>query len=80
MPIVAPLIEALASDDAAYGAANILMLRNPTAIDILDGCAATLPLFAAGSGAPVGFPVAGARGQDARILGLAQYLAPILSN
>lgn len=80
VPVVAPLIEALASDDAAYGAANLLMLRNPTAINILDGCAASLPLFATGSGAPVGLSVAGARGQDARILGLAQYLAPILSN
>jgi aspartyl-tRNA(Asn)/glutamyl-tRNA(Gln) amidotransferase subunit A len=78
VPIVAPRIDDLA-DEAAYGAANLLMLRNPTTINLLGGCAASLPLRGRG-GAPVGLSVAAPAGCDAQVLGLAQYLAPILSS
>ncbi|HET7774053.1 MAG TPA: amidase, partial [Burkholderiaceae bacterium] len=43
VPRVAPEIAALA-DDAAYFAANRLMLRNTLLFNLLDGCALTLPM------------------------------------
>ncbi|WP_425053497.1 amidase [Psychromarinibacter sp. S121] len=76
VPTIAPRMEDLA-DDGAYGTANLLMLRNPTAVNILGGCAASLPLRGA-DGAPVGLSVAGAAGADAQVLGLALHLADIL--
>ncbi|MAQ85353.1 MAG: amidase [Maritimibacter sp.] len=77
VPTIAPRIDDLA-DDAAYGAANLLMLRNPTAINLLGGCASSLPLLGA-RGAPVGLSVAGIAGADAQVLGLSMHLADILS-
>ncbi len=51
VPRVAPEIAALA-DDAAYFAANRLMLRNTLLFNLLDGCALTLPMRT--SGLPAG--------------------------
>ena len=68
VPVIAPTIAELA-DDARYGAANLLILRNPTLINFLDGCALSLPCHAQGT-APVGLMVAGTAGQDRRILGI----------
>lgn len=78
-PIVAPRIDALLPpDDAAYFHANALILRNPTLINFLDGCALSLPCHAPGS-APVGLMLAGLGGQDARILALGQGLEQALA-
>ncbi len=52
-PIVAPAVADLQASDDAYYAANGLILRNPTLINFLDGCALSLPCHAAGT-APVG--------------------------
>lgn len=78
VPVVAPRIADLA-DDAAYGAANLLMLRNPTTINLFGGCAANLPVHEPGA-APVGLSLAGPAGSDARILAIAQHLSRILSH
>lgn len=69
VPQVAPRIDALVADEAAYFRANGLMLRNPSLINFLDGCALSLPCHAAGQ-APVGLTLAGLGGSDARILAL----------
>jgi aspartyl-tRNA(Asn)/glutamyl-tRNA(Gln) amidotransferase subunit A len=69
VPIVAPAIAPLEQDEAAYFRANGLMLRNPTLINFLDGCALSLPCQEPGS-APVGLMLAGTGGSDARILSL----------
>ena len=69
VPVVAPCIDALAASDTAYFAANALILRNPTLINFLDGCALSLPCHRAGE-APVGLMLAGPAMADARILGL----------
>lgn len=66
VPVVAPRITDLA-EEAVYGATNLLILRNSTLINFLDGCAASLPCHREGE-APVGLMVAGAGGQDRRIL------------
>lgn len=73
MPTVAslpPLIADLATDDAAFGRANLLALRNPTLVNMMDGCAISLPVPAPGS-TPVGLMVAGAPGSDRTILSIA---------
>ena len=68
-PIVAPAVADLQASDDAYYAANGLILRNPTLINFLDGCALSLPCHAAGT-APVGLMIAGSNGADRRILGI----------
>lgn len=67
VPIVAPSIALLEGSDEFYGAANLLMLRNPTLINFLDGCALSLPCHRPGE-APVGLMLAGVHGQDERLL------------
>ncbi len=69
VPVVAPRIADLA-DDAEYGRVNLLMLRNPTLINVLDGCAVSLPCHAPGD-APVGLMLAARRGQDHRLFAVA---------
>ncbi|MCK9515626.1 MAG: amidase [Ottowia sp.] len=69
-PIIAPRIEALLPPhDRAYFHANGLILRNPSLINFLDGCALSLPCHAPGE-APVGLMLAGLHGQDNQILAL----------
>jgi aspartyl-tRNA(Asn)/glutamyl-tRNA(Gln) amidotransferase subunit A len=46
VPVVAPLLEPLLADDAAFFAANALLLRNPSVVNMLDGCALSLPCHA----------------------------------
>ncbi len=67
VPVIAPTIEELEASDDAYFAANGLILRNPTFINFLDGCALSMPCHPAGA-APVGLMVAGAANQDEHIL------------
>lgn len=69
VPVVPPRIAELATDDA-FNRANLLMLRNPTLINMIDGCAISLPIHRAG-GAPVGLMLAGEAGADRRILQIA---------
>ncbi|MDY7544710.1 amidase [Glaciimonas sp. CA11.2] len=67
IPIVAPTIAALEASDEAYNKANGLILRNPSVINFLDGCALSLPCHAAGD-APVGLMLAAVGGNDRKIL------------
>jgi aspartyl-tRNA(Asn)/glutamyl-tRNA(Gln) amidotransferase subunit A len=63
VPAVAPPIDAL-DDDEAYTQTNLLMLRNPTVVNLLDGCAASIPMHSDGE-PPTGLMVAsGANGDD----------------
>ena len=68
VPIVAPTLAELADDDAYYRA-NALILRNPTLINFLDGCALSLPCHAPGT-APVGLTLTAAGGRDRAVLAL----------
>lgn len=76
VPVVAPRIDELA-DDAAFGATNLLILRNPTFINFLDGCAVSLPCHRPGE-APVGLMLAGAGGRDRAILSIGQAVEQAL--
>lgn len=76
--ILPPRIADLATDDAAYGKANLAALRNPTFINMIDGCAVSLPLSGPG-GAPVGLMLAAAGGRDRPLLALAAGIEALLS-
>jgi aspartyl-tRNA(Asn)/glutamyl-tRNA(Gln) amidotransferase subunit A len=56
VPIVAPPLAPLLASDAAFFAANARLLRNPSVINMLDGCALSLPCQAPGE-LPVGLMV-----------------------
>lgn len=67
VPIVAPAIQPLIEDDAKFFAANGLVLRNPTMINFLDGCALSVPMHR-GDEAPSGLMIAGTEMRDREIL------------
>ncbi|WP_236657758.1 amidase [Limnohabitans sp. TS-CS-82] len=75
--LVAPELAPLVADDAAFFKANRLLLRNPSAINYLDGCAFSLPCQAADE-LPVGLMVSAVRGRDARLAAIALALEPLL--
>lgn len=56
VPRVAPPLEPLLSDDAAFFAVNASLLRNTAAVNFLDGCALSMPCQAGGE-LPVGLMV-----------------------
>ena len=58
------------ADDKAFTAANLLALRNCTLINMIDGCAISLPCHREGE-VPVGLMLAAAGGLDRRIFELA---------
>lgn len=66
VPIVAPTIKSLASDDAFF-ATNALLLRNPSVVNMLDGCALSLPCHAPDE-MPVGLMVWSYALQDDTVL------------
>jgi Asp-tRNA(Asn)/Glu-tRNA(Gln) amidotransferase A subunit family amidase len=45
VPMVAPAISDLIDDDAAFFRVNGLLLRNPAVVNMLDGCAISLPCY-----------------------------------
>ena len=66
VPCIAPTIASL--DDAQrYMEVNALMLRNTSVINMLDGCAVSLPCHQTGR-APVGLSLASVHGDDARLI------------
>jgi amidase/aspartyl-tRNA(Asn)/glutamyl-tRNA(Gln) amidotransferase subunit A len=67
VPIVAPPLMPLLADDKAFFATNALLLRNPAAINFLDGCALSLPCHAENE-LPVGLMVWSEAMADDRVL------------
>lgn len=65
-PIVPPLIAALESDDEFFKM-NGLVLRNPSVINLLDGCAISIPNHEEGE-PPTGLMLACRGGQDNQLL------------
>jgi aspartyl-tRNA(Asn)/glutamyl-tRNA(Gln) amidotransferase subunit A len=78
VPLLAPEIAPLVQDDEAFFKANRLLLRNPAAINYLDGCAISLPCHAPGE-LPVGLMVSCVGGQDARLAQLALAIEACLA-
>ncbi|MFZ2649236.1 MAG: amidase, partial [Burkholderiaceae bacterium] len=46
VPMVAPPLAPLVTDDAAFFSTNARLLRNPSLVNLLDGCAISLPCHA----------------------------------
>jgi aspartyl-tRNA(Asn)/glutamyl-tRNA(Gln) amidotransferase subunit A len=65
-----PRIADLVSDDKAFTAQNLRALRNPSLINMIDGCSISLPAQREGE-VPVGLMLAAAGGSDRRIFELA---------
>ena len=75
--ILPPAIAPLVADDELYARVNVLVLRNTSVINVVDGCALSLPARAPG-GAPVGVMLAGRGGDDARILRIGAAIEPVI--
>lgn len=76
-PIVAPAIKDLQASEDAYFMANSIILRNPTFINFLDGCALSVPCHPAGT-APVGLMIAGPAMRDSHILNVGLSIEQVL--
>jgi Asp-tRNA(Asn)/Glu-tRNA(Gln) amidotransferase A subunit family amidase len=73
VPIVAPAIAELEASDGAFFRANGLLLRNPSIINLLDGCAISIPCHAEGS-LPAGLMIAGPAMADRKVLAVARAI------
>lgn len=78
VPIVAPRIAPLVASDEAFFAANGLLLRNPSLVNLLDGCALSLPCHRDGDW-PVGLMVWGPALADDRVLSVSLAVEQALS-
>ena len=65
------------ADDKAFTKANLLALRNCTLINMIDGCAISLPAHREGE-VPVGLMLAAAGGADRRIFELAAGMEGVI--
>jgi aspartyl-tRNA(Asn)/glutamyl-tRNA(Gln) amidotransferase subunit A len=63
----APTIEEVAAGDESYFRCNGRMLRNPSLVNLFDGCAVSVPCHRQGE-APVGLMLAGTRYRDREVL------------
>jgi Asp-tRNA(Asn)/Glu-tRNA(Gln) amidotransferase A subunit family amidase len=77
VPIVAPPIADLEASEEAFFKANGLLLRNPSAINLLDGCAVSIPCHEEGT-LPVGLMVAGPAMADRKVLAVARAIESAL--
>ena len=68
-PETAPTIAEASKDDDSYFRFNGRMLRNPSVINLFDGCALSVPCHEPGN-APVGLMIAGTQNSDRRILAI----------
>merc|ERR1712008_371067 len=76
IPFIAPTIDEVNKDYVMW---NLRIIRNTGLINLLDGCAATVPCHLTGE-APVGLQVAGLRGTDKHILAVAQTIEAALAS
>ena len=78
VPIVAPPLAPLIADDDAFFAANAALLRNPAAVNLLDGCALSLPCQAADE-LPVGLMAWSTALRDDTVLGAGLAIESVLA-
>jgi aspartyl-tRNA(Asn)/glutamyl-tRNA(Gln) amidotransferase subunit A len=76
VPIAPPKLADFATDES-YHRLNYLLLRNPSTINFLDGCAISLPCHAEGQ-PPAGLMLAAPALHDARLLAIADAVEMIL--
>jgi aspartyl-tRNA(Asn)/glutamyl-tRNA(Gln) amidotransferase subunit A len=73
VPMVAPTIASIESDDAEFFRINTLLLRNPSIVNLLDGCAISIPCQITDE-LPVGLMIWHCAMQDDVILNLASQI------
>jgi len=78
VPIVAPSIDDAEKSEEAYVKLNLILLRNPGMMNLLDGCALSVPCHKPGE-EPVGLAIAGMGGTDKHILAVGQAVENALS-
>jgi aspartyl-tRNA(Asn)/glutamyl-tRNA(Gln) amidotransferase subunit A len=78
VPCIAPRIADLEATDAAYFGANAAILRNPSVINFLDGCALSVPCHAPGE-APIGLMIAGLAMRDEHVLNVGAAIESLLA-
>jgi aspartyl-tRNA(Asn)/glutamyl-tRNA(Gln) amidotransferase subunit A len=78
VPIVAPRTQPLIDSDDTFFAANALLLRNPSLINLLDGCALSLPCHRHGDW-PVGLMVWSTAMADDRVLNISLAIEAALA-
>ena len=79
VPIVAPPIASVLNNDDEFFRINALLLRNPSVVNMLDGCAISLPCQAPGQ-LPVGLMLWHAALHDDVILDLALQVESVLAS
>jgi len=79
VPLIAPPEQPLTRDDEAFFAVNALLLRNPSVVNLLDGCAISLPCHGLGA-APVGLMLWSGHGADDALLDTALAVEAALAS
>ena len=79
VPMVAPPLAPLLGSDNRFFAINALLLRNPSVVNMLDGCALSLPCHAPGQ-MPVGLMVWAPALHDDAVLGIALTIEAALAS
>jgi aspartyl-tRNA(Asn)/glutamyl-tRNA(Gln) amidotransferase subunit A len=77
-PETAPAIAETIANDETYFRLNTRMLRNPSNVNLFDGCALSVPCHEPGR-APVGLMIAGTSGTDRRILAIGLAVEAVLA-
>jgi aspartyl-tRNA(Asn)/glutamyl-tRNA(Gln) amidotransferase subunit A len=77
VPVIAPPLRALETDDREYFRMNGLMLRNPAMANFLDRCAISIPMHRRGD-APAGLMLMGEHDDDRRLLAVARGVEAVL--
>ena len=77
-PDIAPPIAEVIKDDESYYRINGRMLRNPSVVNLFDGCALSVPCHQAGD-APVGLMIAGIQNTDHHILSVGRAVEAVVS-
>ena len=77
--VTAPTIAEADASDEAYRTLSMRLVRNTGLVNILDGCAISIPCHLQGD-APVGLSVVGKSGDDQHILAVASTIEKILAS
>jgi aspartyl-tRNA(Asn)/glutamyl-tRNA(Gln) amidotransferase subunit A len=77
VPVIPPRVADLKEDDA-YRRMNVLVLRNPSIVNFLDGCSISIPCHRTGE-APVGLMLFGQHHADRRLLAIAASIEKVVS-
>jgi aspartyl-tRNA(Asn)/glutamyl-tRNA(Gln) amidotransferase subunit A len=77
VPVTPPRVADLKEDDT-YRRINVLVLRNPSIVNFLDGCSISIPCHRAGD-APVGLMLFGQHKMDRRLLAIAAAIEEVLA-